>query len=364
MNSVSRRGMVTALGAGALLAQGPRTPRIGVIGLGNRSRSHFEGLKHLPEAAISALCDLDSQRIEKVNAGLPAKTTGYTDYRELIADPKVDAVVIVAPNFLHHEMVLAALRAGKDVLVEKPLALTYPQAREIVREARRRGRVVVVGMQRRFAQPDVRIRELVESGRIGAVKLITYSEYRGDWNPNSWQYTDPATGVKTNWRYLKKTAGSTELEMCVHSYGFIYSLVKSPLARLSASGSASHYPGRETRDICAVLVDFQNGARLQHSLCMFAQGVGRTCAIIGERGSIELAASQLTVRSGGKPQTEELTTSDDPPEVQLYREFFDSIRTRRSSLLSPEIAIEPSKIAYAAEIGIVENRIVTAKDFE
>ena len=361
--SISRRDLVSALGAGSLLAQSPAPARLGVIGLGNRSRAHFGAFKQVPEARITALCDLDSKQIDRVNQDLPAPAAGYTDYRELIADRNVDAVVIVAPNYLHRDFALAALRAGKDVLVEKPLALTYPEAKEIADEARRSGRIMAVGMQRRYSQPDARIRELVESGRIGKIELIVYAEHRGDWNPNSWKYTDPATGVKTNWRYLKKTAGSTELEMCVHSYGFIYSLLNSPLARLTASGGAVHYPGRETRDVSSVLTEFQNGARLQHSLCMFAPGLGRTCDIIGQKGSIQLTGSKLTIRGGAKPETEDVPERSEPAEVLMYREFIASVRQRRPSVLSPDAALEPSKIAYAAEISIVESRTVTAADF-
>jgi GFO/IDH/MocA C-terminal domain len=200
---------------------------------------------------------------------------------------------------------------------------------------------MAVGMQRRYSQPDARIRELVETGRIGKVELIVYSEHRGDWNPNSWKYTDPATGAKTTWRFLKKTAGSTELGMCVHSYAFIHSLLNSTLARLTASGGAIHYPGRETRDVSAILAEFKNGARVQHSQCTFAKGVRRTA----------------------KDQTEEIPERQEPAEVQMYREFIAGARTRRPPALSPEMAIEPSKIAYAAEMSIVEGRTVTAADF-
>jgi len=361
--SLSRRDLVSALGAGSMLAQSPAAARLGVIGLGARSRAHFAAFKSVPEARVTALCDLDSQQIDRVNKDLPAKASGYTDFRELIADRNVDAVVIVAPNFLHHDMALAALRAGKDVMVEKPLALTYREAKEVADEAKRSGRIMAVGMQRRYSQPDGRILELVGSGRIGKIELIVYSEHRGDWNPNSWKYTDPDSGAKTNWRFLKKTAGSTELEMCVHSYGFIYSLLNSPLARLTASGGAVYYPGRETRDVSAVLAEFENGARAQHSLCMFARGVRRTCDIIGQKGSIELDGGTLTIRGGAKPEIEEVPERPEAAEVLMYRDFISSVRSRRPPALSPDMAIEPSKIAYAAEISIAEGRTVTAADF-
>lgn len=272
---MTRRTILAAAALGnPLAAQQTGSPKIGLIGLGNRSRAHLEAWK-------------------------------TTDYRELLKDPNVQAVTIAAPNYLHYEMTMAALRAGKDVLVEKPVALNYKQAKEMLAESRRTGRTVAVGMQRRYAQPDQRIGEIVKSGRIGAVQWAAYAEFRGDWNPNSWKYTDQ-NGKATNCRLLKKTAGSTELEMNIHSYAFLYSLIESKLKRLTASGGNLHFKDRETRDASGLLAEFENGARVQHSLCLYAPGVTRTCTIIGERGSIEIEKTTLVIRAGGNVDKEEI----------------------------------------------------------
>lgn len=342
--------------APALAAQNARPLRVGVIGLGNRSRAHLDALMKLArDASVTALCDLDSARIDRANSSHAA---AYTDYRELLADLNVDAVVIVAPNFLHQEMALAALRAGKDVLVEKPLALTYAGAREVAAEAARRGRILAVGMQRRYTAADTRIRELVAGGRIGAVHFISYSEYRGDWNPASWKFNG------TNWRFLRETAGSSELELGIHSFGFIQSLIGSPLARLTATGGSVHFKGRETRDLSAAIADFSNGARLQYSYCGFTSRAWRTCSIAGGEGALEVQASRLLIHAGGKLEVEELPARQaESPETGMYRDFFQSVRARKPSVLHPEFAIEASKIAYAMDLAIRENRAVTAVDF-
>lgn len=359
---MTRRTIMAAALVVPLRALQTGSPKIGLIGLGNRSRAHLESWKTMPGVEIVALCDLESAKIAKVNQSLGGKAAAYTDYRELLKDPNVQAVTIVAPNFLHYEMTMAALRAGKDVLVEKPVALNYKQAKEMLAEARCTGRTVAVGMQRRYAQPDHRIGEIVTSGRIGAVQWAAYAEFRGDWNPNSWKYTDQ-NGKAANWRLLKKTAGSTELEMNIHSYAFLYSLIQSPLKRMTASGGNLHFKDRETRDASGLLAEFENGARVQHSLCLYAPGVTRTCTIIGERGSIEIEKSTLVIRAGAKVDTEEIPAAAGPAEVAMYREFFSAIAERRAPVLSIETAIEASKLAWGAEISIAEGRAVTASDF-
>ena len=168
------------------------------------------------ETKIAALCDIRSDRMQKVNEGLAEKAEMYTDYRELIKDKRVSAVAIVTPGYLHHEMVLAALRAGKDVMVEKPMAVNYREAMDIVREAKRTGQNRVLGIQRSYTAGQRQVKEIVESGRIGQVRFINYAENRNDWNAGTWKYTDPATGKSTSWRNLTKTSGSSRTRI-LHS---------------------------------------------------------------------------------------------------------------------------------------------------
>ncbi len=368
MSEFSRREMLSGILAAPLAgAQGREPIKVGVIGVGLRSGAHLNALAKLrAESKVAALCDIESARAAKANLALPEKAETYTDYRELIRDKNVGVVVIVTPGFLHQEMILAALRAGKDVLVEKPLAMNYSDAREIVRESRKSGRIVAVGMQRRYSRGDTEIRRYVESGAIGPVRFINYEEYRNDWNPRSWNYTDPATGKATSWRFLKKTSGSSELEFSIHALAMVTSIVKSPLARLSASGGVVHYKNRDTRDLSSVLVDFANGARLNYSFSCFSPRAGGKLLIIGDNGVVRREGGKILVSTGGKP-LEPAKFPDDASEgsaeVQMYREFLECVRTRKPSALSPEEALEPSKIAFGAEISITENRIVTGKDF-
>jgi predicted dehydrogenase len=357
---------VASLGAASLGAQGAKPVNVGIIGIGNRARVHLGVLKQLLDGKIVALSDLDPERMAKANAGLPEKAATYVDYRELIRDRNVGVVVIVTPGYLHHEMALAALQAGKDIMLEKPMGVNYAEARAIREEAARSGRIVAVCMQRRYAQMDATLQHAVESGLIGELRLITSSQFRGDWFAGTWKYTDPVTGNKTSWRLLKRASGSVELEFCVHEYAMVCNLVKSPLARLCATGGTVHYTDRDTRDVSALIVDFDNGARFNYSFSCFAPGGGRTLAVIGDKGTLRLEHGKVMLRTGrDKARVVEPPAglSGEDSNLLLYREFFQNVRDRKPSPLSPDVAMEPSKIAYAADISITENRIVTAKDF-
>ncbi len=369
-NEVGRRQMIAAglatLGAAAANSQ-TKPIQVGVLGVGLRSGAHLKALKQLQsESKIVALSDLESARMEKAAAGMESKPAMYTDYREMLKDKNVSAVVIVTPGYLHHEMALAALRAGKDLMLEKPLAINYKEASDIIREARKSKRVVCVGMQRRYSKGDSEIRRIIESGAIGPVKFINYEEYRNDWNPRTSLVTDPKTGQKVSWRLLARTSGSSELEFSIHALAMVTSIVKSPMVRLAASGAVAHYKDRDTRDVSSTLADFANGARLNYSFTCFARAAGGKLLIVGDKGVIRRDGGKLQVAEGLDKPLAPVKYSDDTDEgaeVKMYREFFENVRSRKPSPLSPESALEPSILAYGADISIRENRIVTNKDF-
>lgn len=369
VNTISRRKMVaglTVLGAGAARARSETSVQgIGLIGVGLRAGAHLKALKQLrEEARITALCDLEPERMIKAAASLPDKPEMYTDYRELLRDERVTTVVIVTPGYSHHEMTLAALRAGKHVMLEKPLALNYKEASEIIREVRKSNRIVCVGMQRYYSKGDSEIRRLVQDGAIGPVKFINYEEYRNDWNPNTSKVLDKKTGRWVSWRLLSWAAGSSELEFSIHALGMVTSIVNSPLVRLSASGGVVHYRDRDTRDVSSILVDFANGMRLNYAFTCFSRGGGKLL-IVGDKGVIRREGGKLLMsRDTGSLEPVSFTDeSDEGAEVKMYREFFLNVRDRKPSPLGPEAVLEPCKIAFGADISIRENRFVTAKDF-
>ena len=246
-----------------------------MIGLGNRSSRHLGAFAELATVEVAALSDLESERMRAKREGPAAKAEMYTDYRELIADSSVEAVVIAAPNFLHAEMAIAALRAGKHVLVEKPIGITYEEARRVEAAARESGRVLAVGMQRYFKSEYRRIIEAVKSGEVGEPYLFALNEYRGDWNPRTWRWPDPASGKSTPWRHLRSLAGSSLLEFSVHSYAFLYEMIGRPLTYCAATGGALHWPDRTTEDNIAVIAEYGD-TRLQHTYCGCAPGA--TCS--------------------------------------------------------------------------------------
>lgn len=147
--------------------------RIGLVGLGK-----FVEIAHLPcyfETAYSktielaAICDLNEARVKELAPRCRGAAT-FTDYRTMFADAELDAVAVVTPDHAHTRIVLDAIEAGLDVLVEKPLCMRVGEAVEIVSKARELGRAVVVDFHKRFDPMHLALRERVLAGHYGAVQ--------------------------------------------------------------------------------------------------------------------------------------------------------------------------------------------------
>ena len=352
--------------AGSQQPSGLRPPKIGLIGLGNRSRAHLAAYGQLGDVEVAALSDVQSDRMNAARVGPAASAELYTDYRELIADDRVQAVAIATPNYLHAEMAIAALRAGKDVLVEKPIALDYPEALRVAAAARESGRVLAVGMQRHFKAAHRRIIETVRSGEIGRPYLFALNEYRGDWNSRTWRWPDPETGETTPWRHLRTLAGSSLLEFSVHSYAFLFEMIGAPLTYCAATGGAMHWPERTTEDNIAVVAEYGD-MRLQHTYSGSAPGAEWHVTIVGSEGSLQYDQRTATIRAAGSEPRDLYLGKDGADglgmEALMYRDFFRAVRERSKPALNAEFAIEVSKLAYAAWISIDERRVVTDRDF-
>lgn len=183
LHSVSRRmfmkgGAAASLGLAATLASGRALGaneriRLGFIGVANRGSQLIEATLPHADADIVALCDIDENAINlwKDNPKLPLKPPIYKDYRELLARTDIDAVVIATPDHWHALQMMEACDAGKDVYVEKPLALTVHEGRRMVEKARQTQRVVQVGLHRRSSKLLLELRDLVRSGKLGKITV-------------------------------------------------------------------------------------------------------------------------------------------------------------------------------------------------
>ncbi len=147
---------------------------IGVLGAGYWGPNLIRNVAACPEARLAAVCDARPEALEKQRAQYP-DARFYSRLEEMLADPGVEAVLVATPARAHAEHALAVLRSGRHAFVEKPLALSSAAAREIILEARRHRRILMVGHTFLHNPIVAKVRELVDSGALGDL-LYLYSQ--------------------------------------------------------------------------------------------------------------------------------------------------------------------------------------------
>lgn len=149
--------------------------KIAVIGCGNiANNAHIPAYMKNPEAEIVYFCDILPERaeaaVEKYGCG-----KAVVDYKEVLADPQVEAVSVCTPNNVHAQIAMDALRAGKNVLCEKPAARTYEEALEMQKVQHETGKVLNIGVVNRFNDSVNRIRDYINEGKLGEIYHVYIS---------------------------------------------------------------------------------------------------------------------------------------------------------------------------------------------
>ena len=191
----NRAGAATAMGLTALqttkvLGANDRI-RLGFIGVANRGGQLINAFSHHADMEIVALCDIAQSTLDKVHQRLGGKPRTYHDFRELIDQKDIDAVVIATPDHWHPIMMITACNAGKDVYVEKPVSYTVHEGRKMVEVARRTKRVVQVGTHRRSGKLYAQAVEMVQGDKIGKV-TVARSYHRSNMFPNGIGHAKPS----------------------------------------------------------------------------------------------------------------------------------------------------------------------------
>lgn len=143
--------------------------KVGVIGCGAWGKNLVRNFYQL--GALKIICDLNEEILEALKRKFPG-VQATTDYQEVLKDGYVKGVVISTPAFTHYDLAQEAIQAGKDVFVEKPLALKYSQGKELVSLAREREKILFVGHLLRYHPVVVKLKELVSAGYLGKVQYI------------------------------------------------------------------------------------------------------------------------------------------------------------------------------------------------
>ncbi|MFN3652100.1 MAG: Gfo/Idh/MocA family protein [Armatimonadota bacterium] len=252
---------------------------IGMIGAGRICAAHCSAARALPETELVAVADVDPERSAAAAERFAARD--YTDYRELLEDPAVDAVVIGLPHWLHLEVTLAALRAGKHVLLEKPMAMSVAECDAMLEAAGASGRVLMVAHSQRYFPVNRAVRQALAAGEIGNLVMATDTWYKPFFE-----------GVRPPWFLDAKTGGGMWPMNGSHMIDRLCYFLDSRVAAVKAKVGSPIF-GLPATDMGIAFLEFENGvcATLQHA--GYRDGVNRFEAeLTGTEGQLRICGDQ------------------------------------------------------------------------
>lgn len=237
-----------------------RKVKLGIIGLGPRGRDIINTLQLQPEAEIAAICDHYPGMLRRSAANVPGAKQ-IADYKALLEDKEIQAVIIATPSHKHRNIAIEALKAGKHVYCEAPMATTLEDARAMAVAARDAvGQVFQPGMALRSDPQRHFLMQFVRSGAAGHALMA-----RAQWNKKQiWRQAAP-TAERTeeiNWRLDKKISLGLAGEIALHQFDMISWLLKQQPTAITAFGGVLHWTdGREVPDTAQFVFEYPDGVQ-------------------------------------------------------------------------------------------------------
>jgi predicted dehydrogenase len=320
-----KRSAATGAGAGLTLGMNRRTEAafdntdspngrvaLGFIGTGARAHQVMDDVSRIPGFEIVALCDAYKGRLDHAAEMTKGRAKVFKDHRELLAAPGVDAVYIGTPDHLHKQHAIAALEAGKDVYIEKPLSYTVAEGVEVIAAVKKTGRILQVGSQNVSAPAQIKAREIVASGRLGQITMIRANVNRNTAG-GAWIYPIPPDANQETvnwemflgsapkrpfslerffrWRCYEDYSGGMATDLFVHVMTTIH-FVMGAQAPDMVVAAGSLYRWKESRDVPDTLdaiMQYPEGFTVNLSGTFNNQSAGeRGIQILGTKGTLTL----------------------------------------------------------------------------
>jgi predicted dehydrogenase len=358
---------------------------LAVIGSGGRGTFVMGVFQKDPSVRVRAICDVYEPNLENALSaatkvqGITPKA--YRNYKDLLADKSVDAVLIATPEHWHYRMVLDALAAGKDVYVEKPLCHTPEEGVDLVEAEKRSKQIVQVGMQRRSYDLYIAARDVIAGGALGRVRMVRswwLNNYLGgtpatqlhgklDWE----QWLGPgrkrefSPDIFENWREYRDFAGGIVADQGAHVFDGIHMLLNAgyPLA-VTAAGGKPHRPGFDTPDSVTVTAEYPDDFIATFSINYTAMHYkGRNDQMNhydGDQARMDIGREDYRVYHQGAEDTPALTKASESgfgKATDLHvQNFLDCVRTRKTPTAPMKLGFQAALVVQLANLSIEHGR--------
>ena len=334
--------------------------KVGIIGAGRIGKVHAESIAyHIPSAEVVTVTDpYMNDESEAFMKELGVKNIGK-DYKDIINDPEIDAVIICSPTTTHSQYSMEAARAGKHIFCEKPVDMDIERIKETIKVVKESGVKFQVGFNRRFDHNFMGIKDLVNKGKVGDVHIVRVTS------------RDPAPPPV---EYVK-VSGGLFMDMTIHDFDMVRYLSGSEVTEVSAFGTVLVNPAiGEAGDIDTAVINlkFENGALgIIENSREAKYGYDQRAEVFGSKGAVKTSND---TKSSAVLSTAEGVSSEKPLYFFLERymesfteekrQFFDAILNDTEVPVGAVDGLKPVLIAKAALMSVKEGRTVKLSEVE
>ncbi len=385
---MNRRSFLFA-GGGTMLYGAPAdTISLGVIGVGGRGTFVMSTFQKSPNLRVGAICDVYEPNLEK-GLSVAAKAQGsapkaYRNYKQLLDDKSIDAVLIATPEHWHAQMVLDALAAGKDVYVEKPLCHTPEEGVALVEAEKKTKQIIQVGMQRRSYDLYLDGRKIVADGTLGNVRMVRswwLNNYVGNGGqraakldgPLDWeQWQGPVKKripldpfIFRNWREISDYAGGIVADQGAHVYDGIHLLMNAsyPLAVTAAAGKP-HKAGYDTPESVVVTAeypeDFIGVFQVNYAAMHYKSRNDQMNHLDGDKARMDIGREDCRVLKEGAEDTPAIEKRSEKGfgwATDLHvQNFLECIRTRKTPTAPVRLGFQAALVVQLANLSLKNGR--------
>ena len=341
--------------------------RIGIVGLGWVAGAHIEAFRHVTGARVTAVCSRRKQDPAQLEARYGIPLTPYRDYADMLADPEIDVVDICTPHPLHAEQAIAAAKAGKHLIIEKPIALSWREAKSVRDAIRRAGVQAMVCFEVRFSAQFTLTKAILDQGLLGDLHYGEVDYYHG---------LGPWYG-QFGWNVKKAWGGSSLLTAGCHALDALLLCMNAPVEEVTtyATRSTSRTFRRYEYDTTTVtLLRFAGGkAGKVASVIDCLQPYYFHTHLVGSEGSL-LDNRMHSARLKGMFKSEwtqlavPLVDSGDVKDHPYQPQFQAFIDATLAGLPMPltdfDTALESHRVVYAADLSAARGRPVRMSELK
>lgn len=261
------------------------TINLGVIGTGQRGTGLTSIINTIDGINVVAASDVIPFRLQKGIAKANTKVKGYKNYKNLLDNTDVDAVLVVTPFSTHSQIAIDALDAGKHVYCEKTLAKGYGGIQQLVNKTKQSNSIFQTGHQYHSSRLYTYVVDLIRQGKVGNI-----TAFECQWNRHSnWRrkVPNPSLEKAINWRMYREFSGGLTAELCSHQIDFVNWVLGETPAQIMGVGGVDYWKdGRETYDNVHLTYSYKNGVKAKFSCLTSNAKDGYQIKVLGDKGTI------------------------------------------------------------------------------